>query len=191
MKTIEIKISKGNTKLGNIPNVSTIPVKDCGNCDACKTDCYALKSWRMYPSVRNAWKHNSNAFRNNLDESMQSIRKYLDKKKPDYFRIHQAGDFLSQKHLNAWIKLAREYPETKFLAYTKMHSLNFRSKPDNFNILLSMFPGMAKPRKRLPIAWLQDGTETRISNNDFVCPGSCETCKHCYDNASDVVFFKH
>lgn len=44
----EVKISRGNSKLGGIPNISLIPVKDCANCDARKNTCYALKSWKQY-----------------------------------------------------------------------------------------------------------------------------------------------
>src|SRR5210317_1681177 len=96
---IEVKISPKNSKLGKIPNVSTIPVKDCGDCDHCRSDCYALKAWRQYPAVRKAWGNNSKAFRQDSAAAVAQVTDYLLKKKPRFFRIHVAGDFLDQTHV--------------------------------------------------------------------------------------------
>jgi len=185
-----LAISPGNKKLGRIPNISTIPVKDCGNCSACMHDCYALKAWRMYPNVRDAWKKNSKAFHFDSFHAFNYVHEYLVKKKPAFFRIHQAGDFLDQNNLNAWCNIARGHPGTKFLAFTKMHDLDFGDVPDNLAIVLSVFPAMDLPLQGMPIAFLQDGTEARIPQNTFVCPGQCKDCKHCWDKKS-VVFNKH
>ena len=48
-------ISSGNSKLGNIPNISLTPIKACGNCSACSADCYALKAYRMYKGTKASW----------------------------------------------------------------------------------------------------------------------------------------
>jgi hypothetical protein len=44
------------------------------------------------------------------------------------------------------------------------------------------------------IAWMQDGTETRIPKGAIECHGNCETCGLCYELPRlgvDVVFHKH
>lgn len=190
-----VTISPGNSKLGKIPNISLVPVKDCGNCEHCRKDCYALKAYRMYPAVRNAWQRNSAAFRSGDWETIKGeVTGYLRHKKPRFFRIHVAGDFIDKYHFGFWVWIAQRNPETKFLAFTKMHDLVHAKLPGNFTVILSMWPGMPKGRKRLPRAWMQDGTETRVPDNAIECPGICDTCGMCWQLPAlgrDVVFNIH
>jgi hypothetical protein len=190
---VKVTISKGNSKIGKIPNVSLVPVKDCGNCESCKKGCYALKSYRMYPSVRNAWNANSDTARNNPIEYWNTIFTYLEKHKPKLFRYHVAGDILNQEYLNNMIYIANSFPGTQFLAFTKMHHLDFSNKPNNLSIVLSMFPKMIVPDSKLPKAWLQDGTEDRIPDTAQQCAGNCNNCGICWylGNGKDVYFIKH
>jgi hypothetical protein len=62
----------------------------------------------------------------------------------------------------------------------------------------SMWPGWgnadAVKAQGLSIAWMQDGTETRIPSDAMKCPGRCDTCGACWGLAKrgiDVVFKKH
>ena len=191
---LSIKISPANSKLGRIPNISTIPVKDCTNCDLCKKDCYALKAWKQYPAVRNAWKTNSKAFRNDPATAFADLHAYISKKKPKFFRIHVAGDFLNQLHVAGYAKLAYDNPDTKFLAFTKCHDLSYSDIPDNLQIVISMWPGMPIPDIDLPKAWVQDGTESRVPDTAIECPGICDDCGMCWQLSKldrDVVFNSH
>lgn len=192
-----VKISWGNSKMGKVANTSLRPIKDCINCRSCKKDCYALKAYKMYPAVKNAWNHNSDMFRGYLNEAAKSVTEQLQKKrkKPSFFRIHVAGDFLSQAHFNAWCVIARDNPETKFLAFTKT---SFKGDvPDNMTIIRSQWPGHEiVGEEHEPKAWMQDGSETRIPESAFVCHGSCETCGVCWNMGRkgfplNVVFEKH
>lgn len=194
IKPIDIRISPKNSKLGKIPNISLIPVKDCGDCDHCMADCYALKAWRQYPAVRKAWKANSDGFRQDIGAAMVPIYEYLEKKSPKFFRIHVAGDFLSQEHVDAWIGCAEAFENTKFLAFTKM-DLDFSAIPDNLTIIYSQWPGREissdVPGTR---AWVQDGTETRIPADAIECPGHCDDCGMCWNLPAigkDVFFYSH
>lgn len=54
-----------------------------------------------------------------------------------HVRVHEAGDFYSQKYLKKWFKIAETLPHVKFLAYTKSFQLNFSACPDNFTLYLS------------------------------------------------------
>jgi ferredoxin len=189
-----ITISNGNQKLGKIPNLSLVPVKDCANCTACRKDCYALKAWRLYPSVRRAWGANSKSFRRDSAKACREVSAWIAKHKPRFFRWHVAGDILDQAHLDGIANVAKEHPQTLFLCFTKRHDLSFHSIPGNLSIVLSMFPSMPMPSQSLPIAWMQDGTETRIPANAMECPGHCDRCGMCWNLSTlgrDVFFRKH
>jgi hypothetical protein len=201
---MKVSISTNNTKLGAIPNLSLIPVKDCANCSSCKDSCYALKAWKMYPQVRKAWKANSLAFRQDTAKAITEVSKWFQSKGhnlPRFFRIHVAGDFLSQDHVNFWMLLADTWQETKFLAFTKRHDLVYHQAPPNLQIVLSMFPMMPQPsghNRGLPRAWLIKDAEgrcdTRVPVDSIECPGGCESCAMCWDLKNigkDVSFHLH
>ena len=189
-----VKISNGNSKLGKIPNISLPPIKACGNCEECKKECYALKFYRMYPSVRNAWSVNWNCYRNNPKEYWNAISEHIGKKKPRFFRWHVAGDIADQTYLDVMAQIAQSNPETTALVFTKMYNLDYSNLPDNLSVIISAWPGKEIHNPfNLPIAFMQDGTETRVENS-IECPGNCEQCGMCFnlkDLGKNVVFYKH
>jgi ferredoxin len=191
-----VKLSAGNTKLGALLNVSLPPVKACGNCSACRKSCYALKAWRMYPIVRKHWTSNHRLAVKDRAAYFASIRaQFAAKRLLRFFRWHVSGDILDQAYLDEMCAIAREFPQISFLAFTKMHALNYGARPANLSVVLSMWPTMPMPaRQGLPIAWMQDGTETRVTANALQCPGSCDACGMCFNLGElnrDVVFAKH
>jgi hypothetical protein len=189
-------ISKGNSKLGKIPNISLIPIKDCGNCKLCSKDCYALKAWKQYPDTRASWRDNSRLAHKDPEAYRNLICSYLEKKNPSFFRYHVAGDMLDQKYLDMLSGIAEQFPDTIFLAFTKMHNLDYSSIPDNFSVVFSRWVGDKTPKNpcNLPYAWMQDSTETRIPNTAIKCPGTCDTCGMCFQLGKlgrDVYFDIH
>jgi hypothetical protein len=186
-----IKISKGNSKIGNIPNISLVPIKDCGNCSACKTKCYALKAYRQYPGVRNAWNINSEAFRKDPWEATNEVLDFINKHDSKYFRIHVAGDFLNQDHFNAWENLCAIKHDCHFMVNTKMFDLNYAYHSPNMHIRFSMWPGQLIPESYMPKAWVQDGSEMRIPADAIECAGNCDKCLVCYETNKDVFFHIH
>jgi len=193
-----VKISQGNSKLNankgeHIPNVSLTPIKACTNCNQCKKDCYALKSYRAYPNVKNAWDSNFKLVKTNRKQFFADIDIYIGKKQPRLFRWHVAGDIIDQDYFNNMKILARKHPKVKFLAFTKSYHIRFYGIPDNLSIVLSAWPGLPLPKKNLPIAYYQDGTETRVKNA-IECFGRCDTCGMCWSLkkiGKNVVFHKH
>ena len=188
-----LKISSGNNKVGKIPSVSLTPIKSCVNCSYCKKDCYALKSYRMYPNVRNAWDSNFDLAKNDLNTFFNELDRYLNKKRPKIFRYHVAGDIISQEYFDNMKNIAVKYPDIKFLAFTKNFTIKYRNIPDNLSIILSIFPGMPIPKINLPKAFMQDGTEKRIKTA-LECHGNCEYCGLCWElkNLNKNVYFnKH
>ena len=192
---MQAKISPGNIKLGGIPFVSLIPIKDCANCEACQKSCYALKSYRMYEDVRRAWHQNSRAVHSKgRIKWFNEIDQHIAKKRPRYFRWHVAGDIPDQHYYEGMKIVAQRNPNTKFVCFTKNFDLDFGGRPHNLAVILSMYPTMKTPRKKMPRAWMQDGTETRIPKDAIECSGHCEGCNVCWDlnkMKKDVYFHKY
>jgi hypothetical protein len=188
-----IKISYGNSKIGRIPNTSVRPVIDCARNVPCREKCYALKSWKMYPNVKVAWSANANLWKLDYVKAADSIVDQLHKmrKPPRYFRVHVAGDFMNQLHLNCWKYIALMCPQTTFMAFTKKFNLSYAGLPNNLVIRASMWPGWEdKAPKRMSRGWVQDGTEGRIPNGAIECKGSCDVCHVCWDKPKQDVWFK-
>ena len=198
-----VRISTGNDKLGNIANVSLLPIVTCDkslSCAKCK-QCYAWRFTRLYPSTQKAWAHNTKLAKN-VDKFFASLYYQLQVDEPRRFRWHVAGDCPTPQYVEGVIDLAEMVPETRFVIFTKRYnwwtkSLSLRRAPSNLSIYLSAWPGVkfANPL-RLPVAWVLNPKEMdlRIPTNGYVCPGSCRECRHCWNGADggrDVVFHKH
>jgi hypothetical protein len=97
-------------------------------------------------------------------------------------------------------RIAEENPETHFLAFSKAFDIVNRYEdreaiPGNLVIVFSAWPRMKidNPHGHR-VAWMQDGTETRVPEDAIECHGNCETCGLCYELPRlgvDVVFHKH
>lgn len=190
--------SPGNTKIGKIWNFSLPPIKACPAGVPCGSTkkCYALKAYRQYENVREAWDKNLQLLTAEAGHSMLfgAAWELLYKYQPKYFRIHVAGDFINQRNVHTWFDLANCFPRTKFRAFTKMYDLDYSRRPSNLSIGFSMWPGYGTPKRGIPSAWLydKDNVDTRIPKGTFKCPGSCVRCHFCFqNNGKDVVFVKH
>ena len=190
------KISKGNSKLGkDMPNISLPPIVSCKSGAPCAKHCYANKSYRLYPTVKNAWDHNWDLYNSDPDKYFSGIDSYLLNKQPMFFRWHVSGDIPNSYYLKMMVKLSKDYKGTRFLAFTKQYELFKGVKiPKNLSIVFSAWPGYDMPKQnRFPVAYMQDGTETRV-HNTIECPGNCESCGMCWslkDIGKNVVFNKH
>ena len=199
-KNLTIRISLGNVKLGTIPQFNLTPVKSCLNCSECQKYCYALKSYRQYPSTRAAWDKNLHVCSNDLDTFKHEMRDFLTIYSPKYFRLHSAGDFFSQDYLDAWIQIIKEFPDITFLAYTKSYDyLKFNDIPGNFKLFFSIEPNSEMPKEKyhcIKHAYIE--SDNRI-NNSFVCPATikehkkitCDKCLRCFNGNKNVVFNLH
>ena len=193
----KISISPGNNKMGEVPSVSTPPIKACAKwvTKACGKACYAMKAYRIYKATHAAYDRNLEIATNHREEFFQQVMQYLVKKQPVYFRWHVSGDMLDQDYVDNVVKVARLFPHTKFLAFTKRYEFDYTKKPDNLSIVFSAWPGVEVPNpNNYPIAWMQDGTEDRIPEKAFKCNDGCDTCGVCWDLKTldkDVIFNKH
>ena len=192
---MKIAISPGNTKTGRIPALSLPPVVTCIPNAPCAKDCYALKAWKQYPATRAAWGRNLELWAKSPNEFTRQVSSYIAKRKPKFFRWHVSGDCPDQYYAEIVVEIAKAYPETKFLIFTKRYSWFTGKMPANLSVVFSCWPGLALPRSRkIPRAFMQDGTETRVKGNELDCPGNCETCGMCWNlsqTGKNVVFEKH
>ena len=60
------------------------------------------------------------------------------RKRVDYLRVHDSGDYYSRAYIAKWIEIARRNPNVKFYSYTKSIPL-FKEidLPDNYDIIYS------------------------------------------------------
>lgn len=198
----EISISNGNIKLGNIPSISLPPQHTCGN-RACASQCYARRMNKYRPGTVLAWERNWNAL--NEGSYMGQIYDWLNTNKDlvTRFRWHVGGDIPHQDYLNDMIDIAKCFPHTKFLAFTKAYGLHYRDTltVPNLSIIISMWPNVEGPidpiTNSLPKAWMYDknNIDSRIPKNAHCCTSNCSTCFGCWELKNSVcphvVFIKH
>ena len=198
----EPTLSQWNDKMGHTVNVSLLPIVTCPSGCGCAKECYAMKACRKYPSVRQCWTDNTTAAKSPAKFMRGIVRqlKLLESrgKLPRFFRWHVAGDCPSLPYMRRAIKLATMFPSVHFLMFTKRYEWASKcsaSLPDNFAMVLSAWPTMPMVNPHsLPVAYMQDGTETRVPDNAITCPGSCDGCGMCWNLPKlgrCVVFEKH
>jgi len=142
----------------------------CPNAGACAKFCYARNGTYLFPKVRGKHLTNLELVKDdpNWTEAMATelqLKKFLPKGTPreipgldsvDHLnpwiqqwiinggqavRIHDSGDFFNRDYLYGWIRLAEQFSEILFYAYTKEVQMLEEAKPDlppNFQIVYSM-----------------------------------------------------
>jgi len=129
----------------------------------------------------------------------EDLINFLVNYKGDLFRIHVAGDFITNEQFWIWTMIASDFPNITFKAFTKNYELINRNKhfiPANLKIRFSVWSTMETLPTGMPLAFVQDGNETR-QGNAFNCPAvknhkiKCDTCRHCWDKDGDVIFDIH
>lgn len=200
---MKIHVSNGNTKLGKIANWSLTPGRACPElaCKTClKNGCYAMKAYRMYPAVRKAWNENTEIAETDIQELRLQLLAFFKKYKGDFFRIHQAGDFIGTDYFEMWLEIAQLFPHIQFLAYTKAFDIirfvSPQEVPRNLQIILSHWTGVSIPYNLdsyYRVAWLATSLSDSTNYDGYVCPGDCTKCKECYTNSldTDIIFIKH
>ena len=184
-------ISPGNVKTGLIPSVSLPPVWSCPNCAECKKDCYVLRNMLQGLHAKDialSYGRNWELWRRDPVAYFSGIRKHLTTKAPQLFRWHVSGDIPSGEYWRAMVVLAQEFPDTRFLVFSKAYTrkggagLPFGQAPGNLSVILSCWPGQELPNNStLPRAYLETDTRrNRRRRKALWCPGNCETCAACW-----------
>ncbi len=195
---MKISISTGNIKMGNIPSISLPPGSSCPAGVPCFQDCYANKAYLI--PARQAWQKNMDLYQSDPESFFIVISEYLSTHRLSvrFFRYHVGGDFPDAAYLDHCINLANTFKNVNFLSFTKRYELISKVQfPPNFTVIASSWPGLPMPRqirKRFPVAWMQDGNESRVPKSALICPGFCDACGMCWQIRKlncDVCFYKH
>lgn len=209
---ITVHISQRNSKMGKTPSFSTAPIVGCSNnCKVCKGTCYAVRPYRMYPSVRDAWDENlvlSNTTwgRAEIEKSVIAFCNGMRKTVP-FFRWFVSGDITSVAFVATMCRIANVCRDTTFLAYTKSYRIvnEFCDKygknliPTNLVIVFSEWKPLAMDNQyNFPRAVFVPRGES-VPGRGIVCPTglqkgwTCEKCRRCWSLASNdkVAFLEH
>ena len=97
---MQLKISNGNMKIGNISNLSMAPGLSCVDGVPCLGDgCYAMKAFKLYPGTRKAWTSNLELWERDSNLFFEEFNGWLKKNKPERFRLFVGGDMPSEAFL--------------------------------------------------------------------------------------------
>lgn len=102
----------------------------------CVKYCYAKKGAYIWGNVKPAFEKRYELTK--TDNFINLMNSEIKKKKVDFLRIHDSGDFYSKSYIKKWFAIANDNPKVKFYAYTKsfilFQGLNI---PDNLDIIFS------------------------------------------------------
>ena len=178
---MRIKISPGNQKLGDIPNISLAPIYSCPTAP-CNRYCYAVRIYHRGNTTRRAWKSNLDFYKENPINFFFELRSWLTVKSPTEFRWHVGGDIPDYHYFWNMLHIAREFPNIKFLAFTKRYLYikhkYYTSIPKNLTLIFSVWPGWKMPRTTRPKAFILGD---RRAKNYIKCVGRCDRCYKCFN----------
>ena len=109
----------------------------------CQWRCYGASMEVRCPPLRKRNLHNQKVLRTALKHSKNELKRQIRYAIPlgvRIIRLHVTGDFVSQRHFDAWLEICQENPALHVYAYTK--SLPFWVKrlkdiPTNFSLTAS------------------------------------------------------
>jgi hypothetical protein len=108
----------------------------CPMADACVKFCYAKKGAYIWSNVQPAFEARYQLSK--TDKFVDAVNDEIRRKKPDYVRVHDSGDYYSRAYLNKWIAVAIHNPNVRFYSYTNMIDLIKKTDlPDNYDIIFS------------------------------------------------------
>lgn len=108
----------------------------CPMADECVKFCYAKKGAYIWSNVQPAFEKRYQLSKTN--DFVDAMNADILKKKPDYVRVHDSGDYYSPKYLAKWIQIAKDNPNVRFYSYTNMVDMMLKtSLPDNYDIIFS------------------------------------------------------
>ena len=108
----------------------------CPMADSCVKFCYAKKGAYIWSNVKPAFEKRYQLSKTNM--FVEAMNAEIRKKKPDYVRVHDSGDYYSRAYLKKWIEIANSNTNVRFYSYTNMVDMMLKtSLPDNYDIIFS------------------------------------------------------
>ena len=141
--TQNAKLKKTSKQMGvrvfnfGIPAYKTKSGKvTCPFAGGCVKFCYAQKGAYIWSNVVNAYE--KRYLISKQHDFAEIMTEEIIKKKAEYVRVHDSGDFYSRDYTKKWIKIAKMNPDVKFYAYTNSVEMIKNLKfPDNWDIIFS------------------------------------------------------
>jgi len=137
------KIKKTSKKFGvrlfnfGIPAYKSVSGKiTCPFAGDCVKFCYAKKGAYIWSNVKPAFEKRYELTR--TDDFVNKMNEEIAKKKPDYVRVHDSGDYYSPAYLRKWLTVAIHNPRVRFYSYTNsIEMLKSVTLPANYDIIFS------------------------------------------------------
>jgi len=108
----------------------------CPFADECVKFCYAKKGAYIWSNVQPAFEKRYQLSK--TDKFIQAMSNEIIKKKPDYIRVHDSGDYYSREYLDKWLKISAIHTDVRFYSYTNcVQMLKNVDLPDNYDIIFS------------------------------------------------------
>jgi hypothetical protein len=108
----------------------------CPFAGECVKFCYAKKGAYIWGNVKPAFEKRYELTK--TDDFVNEMNKEIAKKKPDYVRVHDSGDYYSKAYLDKWIEIAIHNPQVRFYSYTNsVEMLKSVELPDNYDVIFS------------------------------------------------------
>ena len=108
----------------------------CPMADSCVKFCYAKKGAYIWSNAKPAFEKRYQLSK--TDKFVEAMNAEIRKKKPDYVRVHDSGDYYSRAYLKKWIDIANSNPNVRFYSYTNMIDMMLKtSLPNNYDIIFS------------------------------------------------------
>ena len=137
------KIKKTSKKFGvrlfnfGIPAYKSVSGKiTCPFAGDCVKFCYARKGAYIWSNVKPAFEKRYELTK--TDDFVNKMNEEIAKKKPDYVRVHDSGDYYSLAYLRKWLTVAMHNPQVRFYSYTNsIKMLKSVTLPANYDIIFS------------------------------------------------------
>ena len=200
-QNLHTRISNGNSKMGAVASVSTLPYITCPACcrNTCGPNCCAAKLANLRPSVLRSWAFNTalailrpDVYWAGVDAACKGVR---------YFRFHVGGDIMNAEYFSHMVKIATDNPATEILAFTKRFDVVNAwqdangSLPANLHIMFSGWTNLCPVN---PYNLPETNIFAKGSEPDDawkICGGNCFNCAcrgvGCWQaQRGDVIAFK-
>ena len=108
----------------------------CPFADACVKFCYAKKGAYIWSNVQPAFEKRYQLSK--TDDFVNKMNQEIIKKKPDYVRVHDSGDYYSKAYLQKWLDIAMHNPQVRFYSYTNCVEMFQKTDlPENYDVIFS------------------------------------------------------
>lgn len=202
LRSNEICANNNNRKLGKGVLSVPFPVCVCNPEAPCFEKCYTQHGCQSFSNVQGAYYRNLRLYNDNPEEFFEQLYykvKFSGLPKVRYF---DSGDYVDNEFLVRSIELAKQFPNVKFMAFTKKYDivnnyLDDNELPDNYNIVFSAWDKLWEvPNPHdLPIAYVKFKDERltpEIPKDAFHCPGresTCSACGVCWNKNVKAIYF--